>query len=265
MVTPLSSSVGMWRKLRRLTEEPRVAITYHTRAHGFAKRGEYVLVQGRASLSAIEDRSWLERHRAHWERFAGPRDVGWLWERWLGIYHWRVGIEVEVERVLVWPDLGCRGAVHPMGLPPDAAEQRPPRGGTGPRIDHRRAARRAAGLESLLLGWVGGDGFPMVLPVEVEGTEREGIVLGAPEGWVPAGGRRAGLTAHTFARYAYGQHQRKHTGWLRADPEQKKVLYAPHTEHGYHLPPSRTLYRLSAGFVTKRGHREGVREGFLPK
>jgi hypothetical protein len=266
-VTPLSSSIGMWKKLRALRENPRVAVAYHTRKHAFAQRPEYVLVQGTASLSALEDRSWLERHRESWERFAGPRNVGPLWERWLEIYHWRVGIQVEVERVLVWPDLACRGPVQAYGAPlpsETVAEQSPPNGGIQPRVNHARAARRAASLPSILLGWVGEDGLPMVIPVGITHTEPSGILLDAPTRWVPAGGRRAGLTAHTFARYSYGQHQLKHTGWLQTDPAQTRVLYAPHTRHGYYLPPSRTLYRLSAGLVTRRGHREAARAGFLP-
>jgi hypothetical protein len=268
MLTPLSSSVGMWRKLRRLQESPSVAVAYHTRRHALSQRPEYVLVQGKASLSALEDRGWLERHRDSWERSAGPRDVGPLWERWLRIYHWRVGIQIEVERVLVWPDLACRwpAQVHGAPLPSAAAPEQPaPKDGTEPRIDHARAARRAARLPNVLLGWVGADGLPTVIPAEVAGAEPAGILLDVPAGLVPAGGRRAGLIAHTFARYSYGQRQHKHTGWLQADPEEPgRVLYAPHTQHGHYLPPSRTLYRLSAGLVTRRGHREGVRAGFLP-
>jgi hypothetical protein len=267
-LTPLSSSVAMWKKLHRLQENPRVAVAYHSRDHGFSERPEYVLVQGTASLSSFDDHTWLERHRDSWERFAGPRDVGPLWERWLRVYHWRIGIHIEVERVIVWPDLACRGLAQVHGTPlPSAAVpgQRPPRNGTEPRVNHGRAARRAAQLGDVLLGWVGADGFPVVVPVAVLGTEPAGILLDAPRGWVPPGGRRAGLTAHTFTRFAYGQHQRKHTGWLEADSDQAHVLYAPHTRHGHYLPPSQAFYRLTAGLVTRRGHREGVRAGLLPE
>ncbi len=144
-VTPLNSSIGMWKKLRALRENPRVAVAYHTRKHAFTERSEYVLVQGTASLSALEDRSWLEHHRENWEHFAGPRDVGPLWEHWLEIYHWRVGIQVEVERVLVWPDLACRGPVqvHGAPLPSEApAEQRPPKGW------HRAQGQPCASLQA---------------------------------------------------------------------------------------------------------------------
>lgn len=266
-LTPVSSSIGMWRKLQSLRERPRVAIAYHTRLHSFSERPEYVLVQGRASVNALEDRGWLERHRTEWERFAGPRDVGPLWERWLYLYHWRIAVKVEVERMLVWPDLACRGPMRvygaplPVEVPPP---QREPRGGVGPRIDHVRAARRATRLPNLLLGWVGADGLPMVLPADISGVEPAGIVLDVAAGHVPLGGRRAGLVAHTFARYTYGQNLRKHTGWLESDPARAGLLYAPHTQQAYHLPPSRTLYRLIAGVVTRRGVHAGRRAGFLP-
>jgi pyridoxamine 5'-phosphate oxidase-like protein len=262
--TPVTSSVGMWRKLERLRANPRVAIAYHAREHGFSERPEYVLVQGTARLSPVDDRSWVERHRDAWERFSGPRDVGPLWERWLSVYHWRAAVSLDVERVAVWPDLRCRGsfAIHGEPLPgASPAPQRPPGQGTGPRIRHRRAARRAARRPHVLLGWVGADGFPVVVPVAVAGVEAAGILLSAPPRLVPPGGRRAGLLAHSFARHTAGQHQHKHTGWLEADGD--RIVYAPHTESGYRLPESRTLYRLGAGFVTRRGARAARRAGFL--
>jgi hypothetical protein len=264
--TPLNSSIGMWKKLRSLQHNPRVAIAYHTRMHGFSERPEYVLLQGTVTLSPLQDRAWLERHRANWERFAGPRDAGPLWERWLRFYHWRVGIQIEVERVLAWPDLACRGPVRVYGapLPSDPPPpQRAPTGGSTPRVDQRRAAGKAARLPNVLLGWVGSDGLPLVVPVDIAGSDSRGIALTAPAGMVPPGGRRAGLTAHTFARYTYGQRQRRHSGWLQADPDQPQLIYAPHTEHGYYLPASRTLFRLSAGAATRRGYRAGLRDGFL--
>jgi hypothetical protein len=265
-VTPVSSSVGMWKKLERIQRNPHVAVAYHTRAHGFSDELAYVLVQGSASLSPLADRGWIDRNRESWERFSGPRDVGPIAERWLRAYHWRVGVEIEVERVIVWPDLECRGAaqVHGAPLPPEPPEpQRPPAGGTGPRINHARAGKRAARLPNLLLGWVGADGLPLVVPVAVGGTEEPGIVLACPARAVPPGGRRAGLTAHAFDRYTFGQHQRKHTGWLEVDSAGRRAVYAPHTESGYRLPESKLLYRMGSGFVTRRGLRSARRAGFI--
>src|SRR5947209_1357845 len=76
----------------------------------------------------------------------------------------------------------------------------------------RRAAARAARLPDVLLGWVGADRFPVVVPAGIGGCDERGIRLMAP--LLPPGGRRAGLTAHWFSRGTVGQNQRKHTGWL---------------------------------------------------
>jgi hypothetical protein len=264
----VNSSVGMWKKLARIRENPHVALAFHTRAHSATGRPEYVLVQGRASLSPLADRDgWLETMGDSWERFGGKsREVGPLWEWWLSAYHWRVNVAVAVERVIVWPDLGCRGVpdVHGVPLPPQApAPQRPPAGGTGPRLDLVRAAHRAARLPNVLLGWVGADGYPVVIPVTVAGTAEGGIVLRTPPALVPAGGRRAGLLAHWFSRHSLGQRQFRHTGWLDAGGGER-LRYAPHTEAGYRLPASRLAFNLAAGLVTRRGVRQGRRAGFLP-
>jgi hypothetical protein len=266
-LTPVSSSVGMWRKLMRIRQNPYVAVAYHTRTHGFSERPEYVLVQGRAALTSTEDRGWVERHLANWERFSGPRDVGPVWERWLSAYHWRVGVEIEVDRVVVWPDLTCDGEPQVIGsalLNDSPPPQEPPLKGTGPRVDHRRAARRAARLPNRLLAWVAADGFPVVVPVNIAGVAEHGIVLDLPGGVeVPPGGRRAGFLAHSFSRYTYGQRQRKHTGWLLADPAARRAVYAPHTQSGYWLPGFRFVYRAAAGFATRRGLRGARRSGFV--
>jgi hypothetical protein len=251
-ITP-NSSVGAWRKLERIRHNPRVALAFHTRAHGFSERPECVLVQGTASLAEpVPD--YPATIRESWDRFGDPADPGRMWERWMRVYRLRVGIEVAVERVVVWPDLACRGPaeVHGAPLPAEPPPQPPPARGTGPRVPHGRAARRAARLPDMLLGWVGTDGFPIAIPVEVAGSEERGIVLDAPAGLVPPGGRRAGLTAHWFTRHVLGQRQRVHTGWLEGDSGGGRVVYAPHTEAAYFLPPSKLLYRLVVGFVTRR-------------
>jgi nitroimidazol reductase NimA-like FMN-containing flavoprotein (pyridoxamine 5'-phosphate oxidase superfamily) len=263
----VNSSVGMWRKLEGIRQNPHVAVAFHTREHAATDRPEYVLVQGKASLSQLEDRDgWLEAMGDNWERFGGQsRTVGRGWEWWLSAYHWRVNIEIAVERVMVWPNLACAGHPDVYGAPRPAEPpqpQRPPARGTGPRIDHARAAKKAASLPHVLLGWVGADELPMVVPVDVGGAEERGIVVEAPAGLIPPGGRRAGLLAHWFSRHVVGQRQRKHTGWLDSGSGDR-VVYAPHTESGYSLPPWRFAYNAGAGFVTRRGLREARRTGFL--
>src|SRR5436190_9599654 len=50
-VVTANTSVGAWKKLERIAADPNVALAFHTRAHASHERPEYVLVQGRASLS----------------------------------------------------------------------------------------------------------------------------------------------------------------------------------------------------------------------
>ena len=260
----LNSSVGAWRKLDRIRRNPCVSLAFHTRLHGSSDRPEYVLIQGRAALSEpIPD--YPSSIGEHWERFDRWDDVHPLWKRWQRVYALRVAIEVVAERVVVWPDPACRGEpqVYGAALPPEApASQRPPARGTGPRINHRRAANRAARLPDVLLGWVGADGLPVVVPVEVRGTTEQWMLLEAPERAVPPGGRRAGLTAHWFAPRVIGQEQRLYTGWLESRPAGPGLVYAPHTNAGYRFPASETLYRLVSGGATRwrlrRARRAGV-------
>jgi Pyridoxamine 5'-phosphate oxidase len=263
-LTAVNTSIGVWKKLERMRRNPQVALAYHTREHGFSGRPEYVLVQGRASLlPPVPD--YPASLGAAWDRFGGSVG-GPLWDRWLRVWSTRVPIELAVERVVVWPDLACSRppVVHGSPLPAEPPEpQSAPARGTGPRIDHRRAARRVRRLPNLLLGWTGADGFPLALPVEATGTESGGIVLECPAGMIPPGGRRAGLTAHWFARYTFGQRQRVHTGWLEAAPSGLRALYAPHTQTGYRLPTSKLLFRLVAGFEARRRLRGARRAGVV--
>ena len=55
-----TTSLGFGRKLDRIRENPRVALAYHAREHGFATEPRYVLVQGTASYDAEPDRDLLE-------------------------------------------------------------------------------------------------------------------------------------------------------------------------------------------------------------
>jgi hypothetical protein len=247
----VNSSVGAWRKLERMRRDPHVALAFHTRRHADHDRDEYLLVQGTANLSEpIPD--YPSTVIDHWERVEPWRDLNPLWKRWLRVYALRVAIEVRAERVVVWPGLDCSGTaeVHGPPPPPEPAPQSPPRKGMGPRIDHRRAARRAARLPDVLLGWIGADRFPTVIPVRIDGTADDGILLEAPKGLVPAGGRRAALTAHWFSRNVVGQNQRKHTGWLDTRPD-GRLVYSPHTDSSYRFPPSPLLFRLVAGGGTR--------------
>jgi hypothetical protein len=125
----------------------------------------------------------------------------------------------------------------------------------------RRAARHARRSPDVLLGWVDASGCPAVVPVRVAGADDEGLVLDVAPGVVPAGGRRAGLTSHTFRPGNVGMSQRVHTGWLVAEPGATRVRYAPHTSSGWTIPPSRRAFQLAAGAATRRGLPEARRRG----
>jgi hypothetical protein len=262
----VNTSVAAWRKLDRIRSNPHVALAFHTREHALADRPEYALVQGKATLSepiADYPSTMLEQ----WERMEPWGDNNRLWKWWLRYYALRVSIEVVAERIVVWPDLRCEGSPQVLGaaLPSEQPRpQKPPAGGTEPRINHARAAKQASKLPNRLLGWVGADRFPVVIPVEVAATEERGIHLETPPGLLPPGGRRAGLTAHWFNRGVVAQNQRKHTGWLEVDSAGADAVYAPHTQSNYRLPGSRFVYRLAAGAGTRWWIRGARRAGLVP-
>jgi hypothetical protein len=265
-IVTINSSVGAWKKLDRIRRNPQVGLAFHSRAHATHDRAEYVLVQGRASLSpAVPD--YPSTVVDHWERFEPWRNLGSFWKRWLRIYALRVEIRVAVERVVVWPDLDCRGAadVHGATLPAESPPaQDTPAKGTGPRINQSRAARQVRRLPHVLLGWRGADGFPIAIPVRVGAVDEDGIELEAPADTLPTGGRRAGLTAHWFSRGVVGQRQVIHTGWMKVPAQDGRAIYAPHTRAAYRMPSSRLVYRLAVGLATRFRHRQARRAGVAP-
>src|SRR5205807_6739941 len=74
-----TTSLGFGKKLERIHRDPRIALAYHTRKHGFADGRRYVLAQGDATLTIEPDQDFLDREigpRA--ERYLGPRKSGLL-------------------------------------------------------------------------------------------------------------------------------------------------------------------------------------------
>ena len=255
----VTTSLGLWKKLDRVRRNPGVAIAYHAREHGYSDRPGFVLVQGRASFSTEPDRAWLESITPNWDRFLVPKSSGAL-GRVLDVYYWqRVAIEIQVVRVVAYPDGGAREDPELFGAapPPPAGPQEPPRGGTEPRVSVESVAANAKRLPHTLLGWCGSDDLPDVVPVSSADPVANGLLLEVPRGLVPAGGRRAGLTSHEFWPRMVGQEQRVYTGWLSADDE-GSVRYSPHTKSGYRLPRSKLLYNLGCASVARgmRGARQ---------
>jgi hypothetical protein len=98
-------------------------------------------------------------------------------------------------------------------------------------------------LPHTLAGYVGADGFPMVVPVRIGESTAAGIELTGP---LPVGGRRAGLLAHRYEPRLIGLEARQLTGWLDG-------TYAPHTQTGFRAPANKTLLLLANGFMARRG------------
>jgi hypothetical protein len=244
-----TTSLGFGRKLERMQADPRVALAYHAREHGLGPEGDdrCVLVQGRAAFSPqLPTPEQLDRLGEQVAPYLGTPRRGRFWDRWLQAYYAdRLEVRVHVERVVHLP-------ADP--LPPPAPAQSPPAGGTGPRVDLARAARRIRRLPHQLLGWRDGDGFPVVVPVAVDEPAAAGLPVRAAVA-LPDGGRRAGLLAHRYRPQLIGLEARQHTGWLQDG------VYAPHTETGFVAPPNKTLLLLANGHLARRGLRRARAEG----
>jgi Pyridoxamine 5'-phosphate oxidase len=246
-----TTSLGLPRKLERIRREPKVALLFHTRDHGFARGDDLVLVQGTARAADAPDPRYLEEVlRPRMERFMGPTPTGPFWDRWLSAYtRERVPVHVAVERVTTWPSLDGSGesVVEGAPWPPGEPEaQAAPKKGTGPRKDAEKAARRAREVAHTLLAWRGADGFPVVAPVRVGEASADGIALSSAVP-LPSGGRRAGLLAHDYGPKLTGLRVRQHTGWL------KDGVYAPHTGTVFNAPKNKTLLLLVNGGVSRFG------------
>ena len=260
-----TTSLGFGKKLERIKGNPRIALAYHAREHGFAEEPGFVLVQGVASPLTKPDRALLEDVIGpQAERFMGPPRRGRLfWDRWLQEYYAdRIPVTVEVERIVAWGDQRASGEPRVFGAPiPEQAPapQPEPKNGAGPRVDPVRAARRIGALPNQLLASVGADGYPEVRPVAIGSGEAAGMSLDSAQS-LPPGGRRAGLLAHRYNARLIGLEARGHTGWLTVGDDRRRALYAPHTEFGFRAPANKTLLLLANGFLAKRGLRQARRQ-----
>jgi hypothetical protein len=260
-----TTSLGFGKKLERIKRNPRVALAYHAREHGFANGDDFVLVQGAATPLTKPDRALLEDVIGpQSERFMGPPKRGKLfWDRWLQEYYGdRVPVTVLIDRIVAWPNAEGAGPPRVFGAPlPDnpPASQQEPKNGAGPRLDCEKAADRIGALPNQLLAFVGADGYPEVRPVSIGSSTGDGISLSAASPLAP-GGRRAGLLAHRYNAGLVGLETRGHTGWLAVGSDQEHALYAPHTEFGFRAPGNKTLLLLANGFLAKRGLRQARRQ-----
>ena len=258
-----TTSLGFGRKLDRIIREPRVALAYHAREHGFSASSVYVLAQGRASVDITPSRDRLEALRPQGERFYGAARQGPAWDRLLHEYYYeRVIIDITLERVTTWANLSAAGHPQVSGAPwpgPPGAQQ-PPAKGTGPRVDVGQAAGRIGMLPHRVLAYRGPDGFPVVVPVALAGHDAAGLRLVASPGLLPEGSRRAGLLAHAYRPQLIGLSTRIFTGWLEVAPGGGAV-YAPHTSRGFIAPPRKNLLLISNGLIAKAGMWQARRKG----
>jgi hypothetical protein len=258
-----TTSLGFGKKLERIVRDPHVALAYHARDHGFATNPSYVLAQGIASVDLTPSPSRLEQFGPQATRFLGELKQGPVWDRLLREYYAeRVFVDVEVARVVTWPDLGAAGEPEIVGdaRPAPTPPQNPPKNGTAPRVDVARTAGQLSSMAHRLLAWQGADGFPVVVPVALGGYDGAGLRLVAPAGLLPAGGRRAGLLAHSYRPHLVGLATRILTGWLDV-ADDGAALYAPHTSKGFMAPPRKNLLLVSNGLMAKVGHWQARRSG----
>jgi hypothetical protein len=238
-----TTSLGFGKKLERIKRNPKVALAYHAREHGFSDSDLYVLVQGVARPTTDPDRDYIENVISpKAERFMGPPKRGVFWDRWLQAYYAdRVPVTVEVERVVTWPGADL------VSAPPS---QSPPKNGTGPRVKPL-----SMDLPHRLLGWTGENGFPEVVPVDARAAD--GWIELESKAGLPPGERRAGLLAHDYNAKLIGLEARQHTGWLAVDGS--RGTYAPHTVSKFKAPANKTLLLLANGFLARRGLRKARR------
>jgi hypothetical protein len=262
-----TTSLGFGKKLERIVADPRVALAYHAREHGFSASSAYVLAQGLASVDLTPSRERLEELTPQVERYVGKVVRGPVWDRLLREYYQeRVLVEIGVTRMATWPDLGAAGEVEVTGAswPPGwPAPQQPPKNGTGPRVDVAKATERVAILPHHVLAYQGADGFPVIVPVHVAGYDAQGMRLVVPAGLLPPGGRRAGLLAHSYRAHLVGLTSRVFTGWLEVSDN--GAVYAPHTSKGFVAPPMKRMLLVSNGLLAKYGLWQARRQGLAER
>ncbi|MCA2216951.1 hypothetical protein [Jidongwangia harbinensis] len=260
----MTTSLAFPGKLKRLLQEPRVAMAYHTREHGFATSSRLVLAQGTAVVPAEPSPQQLALVTEQAGRFFGDLPTGRFWNWALREYvEHRLVIDIPLIRVVSWPDPHATGTPDVSGAPqpePPAA-QKPPAKGTGPRVDTAKFARQARKMPHHVIAYRGGDGYPVIAPVRVTGHSERGLHLDVTPGLLPPGGRRAGFAAHAFRPQAAGVSNRIGTGWLEVTDD--TAVWAPHTAGGFSSPPNKTLHLLGNGLLSKYLIRKLRRTGAL--
>ena len=258
-----TTSLGFGKKLERIVRDPKVALAYHARQHGFSTRPPFVLVQGEATVDLTPSEERLEAFEPQATRYLGELKRGPLWDRLLREYYQeRVFVDVAISRIVVWPDLHADGdpACSGLLLPPAPSPQSTPKNGAGPRVDVTKASGQLTSLPHRVLAYRGADGYPVIVPVELAGSDDRGILLVDPGRRLPVGGRRAGVLAHAYRPKLIGLATRVFTGWLDV-ADDGTAVYAPHTSKGFVAPPRKNLLLVTNGLMAKYGMRKARRDG----
>lgn len=266
-VVGFTTSLGFGKKLERIVRDPCVALAFHARDHGSSSSPKFVLVQGLASVDLTPSQSRLETFMPQAEQYLGPIKRGLVWDRLLHEYYWeRVFVDIEVTRVVAWPDLAAGGHPEIYGdpLPEPPPAQQPPKLGVEPRVDLDDAVGRLVSLTHRLLAYRGSDGCPVVVPIELAGHSGRGFDLVAPNALLPVGGRRAGVLAHSYHPELVGLGTRAFTGWLEVG-EDGSAVFAPHTSQGFTAPPHKRVLLVVNGLLAKVGMRRARRQGLLDR
>ena len=227
-----TTSLGLGRKLERIRKDPRVALAFHVREHGFSSEPGFVLVQGRAEPRHDLDDTMRAHVEAQATRFMGPPRRGRLfWDRWLHEYYSvRIPVEIEVERERL-AGRALRGRLRLVWRAPSLRPAGPPASARG----HRPACGCAAGSA----GWVGrcppsparlpGRRFrrtPVVVPSSCErrisGRHRE---LAAAHGVLPPGARAGRLVGQRTPAAVWPRDALPHR--LARVRREGAALYAP--------------------------------------
>jgi hypothetical protein len=265
-VVSYTTSLAFGKKLEHIARNPRVAMAFHTREHGFSTRDGFVLVQGSATVDLAPSPDRLEEFVPQAERYLGEVKRGPLWDRLLHEYYTeRLFVDITVERIIAWPDLGAIGSPDTYGptLERPAPPQSPPKNGTTPRLDVTRAAGQIATMPHRLLAYRASDGFPMIVPINLAGHDRDGFHLVQAAHLLPIGGRRAGMLAHAYRPQLVGLRTRTFTGWLQVD-DHGNAVYAPHTTRGFAAPPNKTLLLVTNGLLAKLRTRQAAQQQRQP-
>jgi hypothetical protein len=261
-VVGFTTSLAFSKKLERILRDPCVALAFNAREHGFSSADGFVLAQGRATVDLRPSPERLDAFVPQAERYVGDVKRGVLWDRLLREYYFeRVFVDIAVERIVAWPDLGAFGDPDVIGpaLPDAPPAQAAPKHGAGPRVDVSRTAGQLASLPHRVLAYRGIDGLPVVVPVHLAGHDGAGLRLVVAPRQLPPGGRRAGLLAHAYRPHLVGLRTRVLTGWLDVD-DRGLGVYAPHTSKGFAAPPQKEMLLLGNGLLAKFLTRRALRQ-----